>query len=265
MTDEELAAFDAKWRSKAKIPQIITAPLPVLDAAGEEWVRLLGTKVTAPATQVLMAIIPGEGQHVDQLRTNLLYLLAREMDAEGVISGEISFDAFRAVFLKHGSPTGLQPQIEALTPPGDAVNPTVAWFNAGICFGVNQQLFAERWRNASADSWALADGRQPGTLLFFTKGREEDRGMDRCRRITIDPTAFETRMAVEMEPGNITYVSDIPHLLSEFGLHRNAGVECTEAPRPPDTPFQFGPGLDGFEDNGDIWWGYPFPSEARIT
>jgi hypothetical protein len=165
----------------------------------------------------------------------------------------------------------LTKQIEALTPELEASDPSVKSFYAGICLGVDRRLFARKWKKASPDSWALVDGTQPGTLALLIKGLSPDNGDDRRWRIVVDPTVADGRFTVESERGQIVYVADIPGLIWEFDLKKEAGFvlveeEEEEAPQPGVTqsevleptmqidldlsPMQYG--LHGWSDDADL-------------
>jgi hypothetical protein len=240
-TERQAGELDAASRPSPAAPDVrvvsvaYATPGAFLDAARREWTRLLGAVPRARTEQVLEAVFSGEGATVEQMRRNLFHLLAPETEIEALIAGETPFDAFKAVFLRHGSPAGLGAQVEALTPVQPAADDAGACFYPGICFGADRRRLAARWADASVDAWALVDGPQPGAIALLTRGRVADAESDRCFRIAVDPTA-DARLAVDVAPGMVLRARSVPELLGGLGLAMEAGLVLADPPKVPAPP-----------------------------
>jgi hypothetical protein len=170
---------------------------------------------------VLTTILPNDDPRSEQLQRNLRHLLALELDSASFLDGTVTFNAFKAFVLKHGSPDGVTKQLDSMTPAELGPDDQIA-FRRGICLGVDDCLLADRWQNASVDSWAVIHLRGAETLSFATKGRVDDQGLDRYRRIEVDPTDRERNLTVEEAPDSKISAPDIDTLVARFNLSKDA-------------------------------------------
>jgi hypothetical protein len=183
-----------------------------------------------PIDAAAAALFPDDAQvgpaRVAQLRTNFMHIAARDMDEHSVMERALTADAFAAVFLRFGSPSGVRAALEDLTPQTATQNsPT---FYCGVCIGADRHGLMQCWNGATEGSWALVEGETPDTFTLLTRRRLRDGGMDRAHTISVDPTAETARFTFRDHLGRTGSAGNLVGIRVAFELPIYTGLKLRE-------------------------------------
>jgi hypothetical protein len=114
---------------------------------------------------------------------------------ESLVNGTLTSQEFASFFRCFGSPGGIDEVLEEIS--GAAPEGESPRFKIGICLGSDRNWFAECWKDAAVDTWALIDGEEEGTFCLFIRGDEMAGTKDQLKTIWVDATTQENRLNFE--------------------------------------------------------------------
>jgi hypothetical protein len=224
-TSREASNLDLRWHSISMVQErsrTLSVTSPFQAAAMAQWDMFAGTRTFVPLDDIAWALAPEAG--FEQLRINIIHLLAHELSSHEIISGTVPFEAFLSFFHRYGSSTECRRQLQKLTPIKTFANPIRPVFYIGFCLGANRRALAEAWSKATVDSWAFIEGPASGTFHLLVKKMSADRE-DAPISISVNPAADRARFIIEGERGGFP---DLLAVVKHFGLMKESGLRLPE-------------------------------------
>jgi hypothetical protein len=131
-----------------------------------------------------------------QICTNFVHLWNTITDHRGKFTCTLSFVQFLEIFMRYGTPSGLEEGLADITPPGVELSDSV--FMAGVGVAVTRDVVLEHLRESPVNSWVIVEGGIPGSLELLQRGRQiqADQPTLVTAEITVNPSDHKKRFTV---------------------------------------------------------------------